>query len=80
VASTITLSVSDDMKAYVEQRLATGEFADVEDYVRELIRADEAHLEWLRAEIQKGFDSGISPLSIDEIFDQALEKARRRCA
>ena len=78
--ATLTVSLSDTLKSHVDQRVAAGEFADAEDYVRELIRKDEARLEWLRAEIQKGIDSGVSPRSIDEIFDGALEKARRRCA
>lgn len=80
MATTIMLSVSDDMKAFVDQRLATGAFADVEDYLRGLIRADEVYLEWLRDEVRKGFDSGISPHTVEEAFEVGFERARRKCA
>ena len=42
--ATLTVSLSDTLKSHVDQRVAAGEFADAEDYVRELIRNDEARL------------------------------------
>ena len=70
--ATLSFTVSENMSAYIEQRLAGGAFADTDDYLRQLIRADEAKLAWLRVEIQKGLDSGISPLTLDAIIEQAF--------
>ena len=70
--ATLSVTVSENMNAYIEQRLAGGQFADADDYIRQLVRADEAKLAWLRVEIQKGLDSGISPLTLDEIIERAF--------
>jgi len=72
--ATLSFNVSPQMNEYIEQRVAAGEFADSDDYLRQLVRADEAKLAWLRVEIQKGLDSGISPLTVDEIIEQAFAK------
>lgn len=77
--ATLNLPLSENMQAYVDECVASGEFVDAADYVRTLIRADEEHLEWLRDEIQKGMDSGVSPYSGREIVGRALDRARLKC-
>ena len=37
---TVSISLTDGLKRYVEQRVAIGDYGDVSEYVRELIRAD----------------------------------------
>ena len=78
--SKVEVDFSDNMRAYIDQRVASGEYADASDYLRGLVRADEAHLEWLRDEIAKGDASGFSPYTGREIVDRALERARQKCA
>lgn len=59
----MNISIPDKLKAYVEMRVADGSYASSSDYLRDLVRQDQreqAALERLRAEIQAGFDSGIS--------------------
>ena len=75
--ATRSFRVSESMDAYIEQRVADGDFADADDYFRQLLRADEAKLAWLRVEIQKGIDSGISPLSLDEIIEEAFAEIQK---
>jgi antitoxin ParD1/3/4 len=76
--ATMNISLPDGLKAYVEKQARNGRFANVSDYVRDLIRRDQeraaqrAELERL---IQEGLDSGISDKSIDEIFDDARQRA-----
>lgn len=78
--ATMNVSLPDLLKEHVEARVASGEYASASDYVRDLIRRDD-EARRKRAEferlVKEGEESGISELSIDEIFDQAHEEAVR---
>jgi len=80
VVASVEIQLSETMQAYIDGRVSSGGFADASDYVRELIRADEARLDWLRAEIALGDESGTSPFTMEELVEQAFENARRKCA
>ena len=72
--ATMNISLPDEMKAWVEEQASGPDYAGASDYVRDLIRKDAARqraLEELRAEIQKGIDSGIA-----EDFDWDEHRAR----
>jgi antitoxin ParD1/3/4 len=74
--ATMNVSLPDAMKEWVESRSATGRYANSSDYVRDLIREDQERQEalaTLRAEIQKGIDSGPG-----EPFDFAQFKKEMR--
>ncbi len=69
--ATMNISLPDQMKAWVEEQAASGDYANSSDYVRDLIRKDKARREAMAAfdaEIQKGLDSGWSSRSLEEIF------------
>ena len=73
----MNISIPDKLKAWVESRVADGSYASSSDYLRDLVRQDQRErrrLEWLRAEVQAGFDSGISDT---DPFEQ-IEKLRQR--
>ena len=56
--ATMNISLPDEMKAHVEDWVATGEYANASDFVRSLIRERmdrHAHLDKL---LQEGLDSG----------------------
>ena len=72
--ATMNISLPDQMKEWVEQQVATGRYANASDYVRDLLRRDEeraAKIANFQREIDKGIASGISNLSIDEVFANA---------
>ena len=72
--ATMNVSLPGKLKEWVEERAAGGTYANASDYVRDLIRNDQRRenaLRELRGEIQKGIDSGISPLTQDEVFERA---------
>lgn len=76
--ATMNISLPDGLKAYVEEQASNGRFANVSDYVRDLIRRDQersAHRAELERLIQEGIDGGVSDKSIDEIFDDARQRA-----
>jgi antitoxin ParD1/3/4 len=76
--ATMNVSLPDKMKAWVEEQVQTGRYGNSSDYVRDLVRRDQeraakkAEFERL---VQEGIDSGISPLTPDEVFANARRKA-----
>lgn len=80
--ATMNISLPDEMKAHVEARVKTGHYANVSDYVRDLIRDDLARdSDWqitpaLAAAIEEGEASGYSDKTIEQIFAEARAKYR----
>ena len=76
--ATMNVSLPDAMKQWVEEQVQTGRYGNSSDYVRDLVRRDQERAEQ-KAEfdrlVQVGRDSGISPLSMDEIFAEAKRRA-----
>jgi len=59
--ATMNISLPDQMREWVEAQLDTGKYASSSDYVRDLIRQHQGHLEQvqlLQAAITGGFESG----------------------
>lgn len=83
----LSISVSDELEAFVADRIKSGEFDDASAYVNELIRLDHAKREAkqkLRDIIDDARASGVSEKTFDEIWDagaargRAKAKAKRR--
>ena len=76
--ATMNVSLPDQMKEWVEAQVRDGKFGNSSDYVRDLVRRDQERtkkmVEFERL-VQEGRDSGISPLSLDEIFAEAKRRA-----
>lgn len=76
--ATMNISLPDQMKQWVEDQVATGRYGNSSDYVRDLVRRDQERTA-KKAEfdrlVQEGRDSGISPLTMDEIFAEAKRRA-----
>nr|WP_314257757.1 type II toxin-antitoxin system ParD family antitoxin [uncultured Devosia sp.] len=76
--ATMNVSLPDRMKQWIEDQVATGRYGNSSDYVRDLVRRDQeraakkAEFERL---VQEGRDSGISPLTMEEIFAEAKRRA-----
>ena len=74
----ITISVPEAMSAYVKSRLSSGQYGNVSEFFRDLVRRDQerqakATVE-LRAMIDAAKASGVS----DKSFRQAVEDAVRK--
>lgn len=82
--ATMTVSLPDPMKDWVEAQIETGAYASSSDYVRDLIRRDrerrnaEMTLAELRQLVVDAKASGTSDRSVADIFNQAKEIARSR--
>jgi antitoxin ParD1/3/4 len=69
--ASMNVSVPDPMRDWVERRIATGQYASVSDYVRDLIRRDQAQTDEhqaIVAALVEGENSGISKRRIPEIL------------
>lgn len=76
--ATMNISVTDPMRAWVEAKVSAGEYATASDCLRDLLRERmeyEAKLASLRHEVRKGFESGRSELSWEELIEQIKTRA-----
>lgn len=76
--ATMNISLPDEMKAFVEERVESGRYANSSDFVRDLIRRDmessERSLAELRRLIQDGLDSGQSDRTLEQIRADVLKE------
>lgn len=77
--ATMNISLPDEMKAFVEERVGSGHYSNSSDFVRDVLRR-EMEKQRAIAELQRLFDegiaSGISKLTPDEVFARARARAR----
>jgi antitoxin ParD1/3/4 len=76
--ATMNISLPDEMKAWVDEQVACGRYANASDAVRDFIRRDKAATAKLQAMVDEGLSSGVSPLSLDEIIAESRRRALAR--
>ncbi len=82
--ATMTVSLPEPMKDWIETLTRNGEYASSSDYVRDLVRRDrerrnqELTLEELRQIVADARAGGIGNRSPDQIFAEARDLARAR--
>ncbi len=77
----MNISLTDDLKSFVDARIQARGFSSTSEYMRDLVRRDEerASEERFKALIQAGLDSGSDPRSWDELREEwtgRIEAAR----
>ena len=73
----ITISMPDAMEQYVATRVEAGQYGNVSEYFRDLVRREQERLageERLRQMLQKGIDSGVSERTPEQIFADAKRR------
>jgi antitoxin ParD1/3/4 len=76
----VTISMPQVLLEYADEQIETGRYADIGDFLRDLVRRDSAARDRLWAALDEGEASGVSELTIDEIIARAREKAQSRAA
>jgi antitoxin ParD1/3/4 len=81
--ATMTVSLPDSIKEWIEDQVEEGEFETSSDYLRDLVerdreRRDQLRIEELRRIVEEGLASGLSTRTTDEIFAEAVEIAKAR--
>jgi antitoxin ParD1/3/4 len=80
MSTTITMNIAlpEPMRAYVAERVASGDYGNTSEYVRDLIRKDqrEQRIQRLRALAEEGFSSGPPVADTDADRDELRAIAR----
>lgn len=81
--ATMTISLPEPMKDWIETRIKEGEYASTSDYVRDLVRRDrerrshpELTIDDLRRMVEESRASGISDKSVSDILASAQKQAK----
>ncbi|MGA2290335.1 type II toxin-antitoxin system ParD family antitoxin [Bradyrhizobium sp.] len=81
--ATMTISLPEPMKDWIEARIKEGEYASTSDYVRDLVRRDrerrshpELTMDDLRRIVDQSRASGVGRKSVSEVLAQAKKRAR----
>ncbi|MDH5723015.1 MAG: type II toxin-antitoxin system ParD family antitoxin [Alphaproteobacteria bacterium] len=78
--TSMNVSLPDQMKSWVEGKIDAGLYHNASEYIRDLIRKDQAEAERtkaFRSAIEIGRNSSIDTRSADEIFTSAKAKAKK---
>ncbi len=78
--TTMNVSLPDQMKNWIENKIEAGHYHNISEYVRDLIRKDQAEHEKLqafRAAIDYGRNSGTDERPFSEIIKAAKSKAHK---
>jgi antitoxin ParD1/3/4 len=74
--ATMNVSLPDDLKRVVESRVRSGLYANASDYIRDLVRSDQARDDWVvdpatAAAIDEAEREGLSDRSVADVFAEA---------
>jgi len=76
----VTISLPETMNDYIKSRIASGQYGNVSEFFRDLVRRDQNRKQAeqdLRAQIQHGLDSGISNKSPEDIRQNVQARLRK---
>lgn len=76
-----TITLSEKESEWVQNRIASGQYADDSAYFRDLVRRDREYkhkLDVLRKAVQDGFDSGVSDRTVEDIWAEAVAKHKAK--
>jgi antitoxin ParD1/3/4 len=83
--ATMTISLPDPMKEWIETRIKQGEYASASDYVRDLVRRDrgrmeppELTIEDVRRIVDEARKGGVSDKTLDDIMAEGDRVAKAR--
>jgi antitoxin ParD1/3/4 len=78
----LTISMPEQMTAYVEAQIAEGRYGNVSEFFRDLVRRDQerrvAAMSELKALLTRAEASGVGGRSMEELVEAARQEARQR--
>lgn len=77
----LSFSFPPAMLSWLEQRVAQGDYVDVGDYLRDLVRREQevaSKTEWLREQIAEGLASGIIDKEPEDVIEEIIAARRAR--
>jgi antitoxin ParD1/3/4 len=79
--ATMNISVPDQMKEWVENQIAEGQFSNVSDFMRDLIRKaqnEEAERAYYQAAVDVGIASGFEETTVANIVPDIKKRFARK--
>lgn len=76
--ATMNVSLPDEMKEWVEAQVATGRYANVSDYIRDVLRREQGMIAKFQNLIDEARASGVVQMSADELFEDIKRRSRER--
>ena len=75
--NTMSFALPESMRAYIDERVRTGQYGNTSEYLRELIRKDQEaeRRRHLRALITDGLQSGESRVFTNDVRAEVRERA-----
>ncbi len=76
-----SITFTEKLSEWVQRMVATGDYANESEYLRDLVRRDRAkNAEFLhlKAEIQKGLDSPMSTKTVEDIWEEAEQRHKKK--
>jgi len=73
-----TITVTEQQDEWIKAQIGAGGYTNDSEYIRDLIRRDQQRhtkIAAMQALVDDGFASGISPRSVEQIFDEAIGRA-----
>lgn len=74
-----TISIPDPMSQYISHQVKSGQYGNISEYIRDLVRKDQEQKKLAMAELREMLDKaeagGISNLSMDDIRTRARKRA-----
>lgn len=74
--ATMNISLPDQMKEWVEHQAATGRYANVSDYVRDVLRREQEMLARLQGLVDEALEGGVVEMSSAELFEDIKKRSR----
>jgi antitoxin ParD1/3/4 len=77
----LSFSIPESMLHWLQQRAAAGEYTDVGDLLRALVRREQERtqrIEWLREQIEEGHSSGIVDGEPEDLIEQIIAARKAR--
>lgn len=75
-----TITVTDQQDAWIKSRIASGQYGNDSEFIRDLIRKEQARLdevEAIRAALIAGENSGIGSMSMEDIRTKAKARLKQ---
>jgi antitoxin ParD1/3/4 len=78
----MTISLPEDMKAFIEQRIKGGSYSSVSEFIRQLVREEQkrAEQEKLERMLIEGIESGPPIRANDKYWDDLRKRVEARVA
>lgn len=81
--ATMNISLPDGLKEWAEEQVATGKFANMSDFVRDLIREEknrQGYTAYVREALNEAEESGYEPLDTNALRRKYGIKEKQRAA